>query len=218
MGVYANIFTVDDVSIGLGYTGMLRSFAYYIDKDNDYVRNIAMTYKSPYWSGIDLRFIYSGLQGLIINSNHNFSFTAVNGTNDTNNTVYGIYYIKMDDSDTLKESWFAMMNSLALAYKITDRFTVNLQIANRYGKYGTTEKGKNGGSVSTNVLAAALYGTYSIANVILEGGISLRNTAHRWTWDTGIRSNMYTWMSETSGNAKANILAFSIPVRIRIAL
>jgi len=74
-----------------------------------------------------------------------------------------------------KDSWFALWNSLALAYNITEKARASLVVSNRLGVYDfTAVPDEFWGKWTANNFQAALFGTYAFSgNVSFGAGLNL---------------------------------------------
>jgi hypothetical protein len=132
-GVYANLFVVNGLDIGLGYSGLFRSY-----EDADMGTLGTFTRSGPFYSGIDLRFAYTGIDKLTITFNNNVSFAGVEDDDDIKTAVSGVDGMPLTTTiptafKSAKDSWFALYNALGVNYKLSDKLTASIQFANRLG-------------------------------------------------------------------------------------
>lgn len=189
-GVYANLFVVDNLGIGLGYTGLVRAY-------EDVSDSVSRT--GPYFNGIDLRFQFTGVDRFRFTLNNNISFSVVNG--DSGNTVYGVLG-SGNLNDNQSESWFALYNALGVDYSLTDALTLSAQLANGLGIYTQDDDGSET-EIIRNRFIAALFASYAFTNnVTLQGGL-------RFDVNTAALSN-------SQSDVELGRFGFAIPVRLRL--
>jgi hypothetical protein len=160
-GLYGNATgLVDGLGISLGYTGMVRTyenqfqFAHTGFQTGVLIPNRELSFTGPYYSGIDLRLNYTGIEDLGITFNNNVSFAAAAGTDlDSDSTTDFVIQLYAKDSGMGPEvdsttgrvagavlgkdetqSWFALYNALAVTYQLTGDLTAFFNLVNRYGR------------------------------------------------------------------------------------
>jgi hypothetical protein len=115
-GAYADITVIEDLGLSFGYTGYTRA------NDDSGVDNIL-------FSGIDLRALWTGIEGLSVSTHNNISFAA-GAEND--------WMGELLDGD----SFFALFNALGVTKELTEKFSVNAEVANLFSKTGSTPLGE----------------------------------------------------------------------------
>jgi hypothetical protein len=192
---------------------MLRTYGDYTGAIDGMNNNAETTYsfKSPFWSGINLHLQYTGLQNLTVTFHNNVSFTGVKGGKDR--LVHPLGYARLQPgpiTDTKEayeyleenenQDWFAMYNGLHFAYKVTDRLSAHLMLQNRFSDITKMKDGaKDPGSVTSDYFSSAALVSYALGNVLIEGGLVFRNISHEW-----------------ADGVKGNVSYFAIPLRTRI--
>ena len=129
-GLYANVLNIAGFGFGLGYSGYLKTFEGFREKDTGAI--IPKT--SPLFTGFDLRIQYAGIENLVITSYNNISY----GKSDTASAeryVIGVTGIQLPNGSS--QDWFALFNSFTVVWNLTERLVVSAQIANRYGIINT---------------------------------------------------------------------------------
>jgi hypothetical protein len=164
-GVYANLFVVDGLDIGLGYSGLFRSY------EDQKTPAATLTRSGPFYNGIDLRFAYTGIDKLTITFNNNISLAGAEGDNDANTTIYGVDGSTSLGASGSKDSWFALYNALGFNYQLSDKLTASLQFANKLGTRTQESTGyKN--EVSNDRFGAAAFASYAFSsNVTIAAGL-----------------------------------------------
>jgi hypothetical protein len=160
-GLYGNLAgLVDGFGISFGYTGMVRTYEKYFQfahtgfETGALIPNRELSFAGPYYSGIDLRLNYTGIEGLGITFNNNVSFAAATGTDlDKDSTMHFIINLYggqdgmgptigangqvggdaiLGKNET--QSWFALYNALALSFRLAGNLTAFFNCVNRYGR------------------------------------------------------------------------------------
>ncbi|GHV96143.1 hypothetical protein AGMMS50293_24630 [Spirochaetia bacterium] len=194
-GLYANLALTDTFGISAGYSG-----AVLVTEKNDVAGVGTIKTTNPFYSGIDLRFFFSGVDKLKITFNNNISFAGNKGSSSATENNVGVTGTL---SDGEKDSWFALYNALGADYAITDKLTGTLQLANVLGV--TKEEATGYESTNTkDIFEVALSTLYKFnANVNFEAGVLL-----------GITSEKDEATGSTSGDA--GYIYFGIPLRFKV--
>jgi hypothetical protein len=173
-GAYFDFTAVENLGVSLGYTGMLPS----ID-DSDY-ENIL-------YSGIDLRAAWTGIEGLSLSTHNNISFAKGE---------------EKDWSGMLGKdaSFLTLYNAVGATKELTEKFSVNAEIANVFSK---TDDGDSGELKFENFVVGAKLITKITENVEFDAGLEVgfENAA----------------LSGGFGDADEKLTIFSIPVGIIIS-
>jgi YgiT-type zinc finger domain-containing protein len=107
-GAYADITAIENLGISVGYTGYIP-----LIDDSDY--------ESVLYSGIDLRATWTGISGLSLSTHNNISFAT--GVKDDWLGILG-------DGD----SFLTLFNAVGATKELTEKFSVNGEIANVFSK------------------------------------------------------------------------------------
>jgi hypothetical protein len=200
-GIYANVFVVDGLGIGIGYSGYVKA-----QEDNE-INDDTFKYSNPFYSGIDLRFTFTGIDKLSLTFNNNLSFTAATGKDpDDDVVVTGVTGQLGEDQ---KDSYFGMYNGLALGYKLSDALTARAEIGNRMASVTYDDDGKKYDSLY-DTLRIALSAAYLLnTHVGLEGGLAFQ-IAHNTLKDD--QKVYYGDSKET----KYGTFTFGIPLRLHV--
>jgi hypothetical protein len=165
MGLYANILGLP-LGIGLGYTGLFRV---YKDRDSSYGEWESKTV--PFFSGIDLRLQYTGIDRLTITTHNNLSFAMTNGSGDPKKPVMPVNGETLPLPPDTGENWLAVFNALSFNYSLSRQLTVGLQVANRLGSYTRDWRGFKD-KESRDLFAAVAAVSYQFnPSVLLQGGL-----------------------------------------------
>jgi hypothetical protein len=205
LGVYANLFVVDGFVIGLGYSAQFGN--YKVDGPSPEI-----TYGGPFWSGVDLRLAFTGIDNLTLRLNNNASFTSVTGSDSATESISGLYNGDTNfgggKDDTA--AWFALYNALAAAYKVDDKLTINAQVANRLAIATYESKPVNDvikdtyTTDSLGVYAGVVYAVAPTAKI--RGGIALKNVSFEAKTDA----------SGAPTQPKYGTFTFGIPLGMKI--
>ncbi|GHV96042.1 hypothetical protein AGMMS50293_23620 [Spirochaetia bacterium] len=192
-GLYANLAITDTFGVSAGYSGaVVVSEKYKSGNDTVKVTN-------PFYSGIDLRFNFTGVENLKITFNNNISFAGAKGSDSDDN--YGVGGSVL--SDGVNDSWFALYNALGADYAITDKLTGTLQLANVLGVYKAEYTGGST-TYTDDAFEVALSTLYKFnANVNFEAGVLLGITSEKGEV-TGSPSTDAGW------------LYFAVPLRFKV--
>jgi hypothetical protein len=190
-GLIANISAVENLGIGIGYSG------YFMVHEEDDAGDVKYTF--PLYSGIDLRFAFTGVEKLSITFNNNISFTGATGDKKAGKmSVDNINQLGEDET----ESYIGLYNALAVGYQLADGLTARGEIANRFGSY-TYDDGNDKYIYSLDNLLVALSAVYSLnSHVGLEGGLAF-GIAHQT-------------LDQPGDTLKAGTFTFGIPLRVHV--
>jgi hypothetical protein len=113
-GAYADITAVENLGIPLGYTGFM------VASDESDVDNV-------FWSGIDLRAIWTGIDGLSLSTHNNISFAKGSDKEWT---------LLMQGNDS---SFFTLYNAIGATVTLSERFGINSEVGNVFSKTERTD-------------------------------------------------------------------------------
>jgi len=228
-GFYANIKPVADLGITLGYSGLIYNWSNTMDTDfssgdvRDQEKHYLSQYKEtmfPFYSGIDIRAQYTGIDRLTVTFNNNISFANATGSDDPN--PRGIYsytwayrgQLNRDDGDNLakdrSESYLGLYNALGLNFLINEKLAADFQLANQLGVF--TLKWEHDDIVSrSNNLGLYAGVTYKIVeseriHASICGGVA-----------ANLSFNSYQHAEPGSSRVdKAGIVEFGIPIGVKV--
>jgi hypothetical protein len=210
-GLYTNLFVVENLGIGVGYTGAFRTY-----EDRKEIAGTT-TYSAPYFQGFDLRFQFTGVPNLTITFNNAFTFAFAEGTTAANQRVLGVDGSWLGTSGARTETqseqaWYALYNALAINYKLSDPLTLNFGVANRLGMLNKEKIGPEGAAdreekYRTIQLGATVNAAYKFNSfVMMQGGL-------QFLYDTA----SYSWKSNTTNESHdAGMMYFAIPIRLQV--
>jgi hypothetical protein len=156
-GIYVNVTPpVPGLGISAGYSGQFKTLENprYGDTDikdtigedanTHYLAGLYRETRFPYYSGIDLRVTYAGIGRLTITGNNNVSFARIYGTRDRDEIfAYGWAYQGMLNQGGVapdvvllrSENYLGLYNALGASYRITERLTADIQLANQLARF-----------------------------------------------------------------------------------
>jgi hypothetical protein len=221
-GLYANLFVLEGLGIGVGYSGSVKTAE---DKDAPTLEDPdkKKEISHPFYSGIDLRVKYS-LAPFTFTLNNNISFASAEGSKD--DIVYGFnstftpksgstpaYYTLQPLTEKESESYFGLYNALAVEYKVSDTLTVKFLLGNRLISYSyedSTDTNGYSADILYDQLQTALLASFALnANVTFRAGLDVKNTYT--SIDGSTKIDGASW--ETT---KFGTLEFGIPVGLKI--
>lgn len=174
-GAYFDITAIEKLGISLGYTGFLP----YCDADD--VDNIL-------WHGIDLRATWTGIEGLSLSTHNNISFAK--GKKDD--------WIKVLPSDD--SSYLTLYNAIGATKELTERFSINAEIAN---VLSITDNGDTGKIEFNEFFAGAKLITHITENAEFDVGLGATVTKNS--------------LSGSYGDTDDLLTVFSVPVGITVS-
>ncbi|MDR1174772.1 MAG: hypothetical protein LBK83_04805 [Treponema sp.] len=233
-GLYVNVtYPVYSLGISVGYSGLLKTqenpkYKDTVIKDTigeDANTHYLSVYKEvvyPYYSGIDIRVVYTGLKNLTLTCNNNISFAKIYGTKNREETftcgwAYSGRLNEADDGNPAtpyvvpfrSESYVGLYNALGANYKITEVLAVDLQLANRLAVFSFRWEHNPLRSVTNSfgVYAGASYTVYQRGSfhASIRGGLDLKWNSYSYQEDSALRNVHH-----------AGYLDFGIPVALKV--
>jgi hypothetical protein len=206
-GVYANLFVINNFGIGIGYSGLFRTY----EDDKTAMGTTTVTRSGPFFQGVDLRFQFTGVPNLTITLNNAFTVAFAEGTSDTNKRVVGLAGDELKIGGKEEQAWYALYNALGINYKLTPALTANFGVSNKIGMFNHDDKAPAAEDLSfkfrTNQLGATINAQYKFNSfVMVQGGLqfyydyaslAVKNVRESYDYDTGM---MY----------------FAIPLRLQV--
>jgi hypothetical protein len=232
-GLYANWTPLEGFGISAGYSGLLQSWEnpkntttnpppYAMD---DHRLSLYEKVVFPFYSGVDLRLNYTGVDKLSITFNNNVSFASVAGTAQADEIAkkqysYGwAYRSSINEAGSLvdgSEDYLGLYNALGVKYTVSEALAVDVQAANQLGIFTYNGKG-NGVSLTTKATTNYLGGyggvTYTIVRPNGVKGSIRCGVAVKWS--------SYSYQDPTVGTLEkpvyeAGYVDFGIPVGLKI--
>jgi hypothetical protein len=172
-GAYFDLTAVENLGVSIGYTGFLPV-------------NDASDVENVLWSGIDLRATWTGIEGLSLSTHNNITFA------------------KGKEKDWMgilgkDASFLNLYNAIGATYELTERFSVNAEIANVFSK---NDDGNSGELKLENLVAGAKFIAKATEHAEFNVGLNVdfSNTVSK----------------DASGDADDSLTVFSIPVGIKV--
>jgi len=234
LGAYVGLSIVDNLTLAVGYTGYFQVYERGELEDGvDQNTNIAykdFAYTTPYYSGVDIKLGYSGIDKLGISFNNNLSFSAVTGAGDRESPDYGKTLSRVIGvtgkrlADGEKDGWFSWGTRLRVGYALTDNLTVGLSLANQLSvqTYDEDYNWNNGNldktkySLTTDDFVVSVNADYAVGNVKFGIGLDLGATGYTLDNKTDFTPNGGTTTTSTAKGGFTNV-RFGIPVVFKVA-
>jgi hypothetical protein len=233
-GLYVNVTPpVPGLGISAGYSGLFKTqknpkykdttISSTIGEDaNTHSLSVYKEVEYPYYSGVDLRLVYEGIEKLTLTCNNNISFARVYGTkNRQENFASGWAYPgRLNEADDgnpstpymvpfRSETYVGLYNALGVNYRITETLAVDLQAANRYAVFSLDWEESPVSSVTNSfgLYAGASYTVYQKDNfhASIRGGLDFKWNTYSYQDDSTLRNTHY-----------AGYLDFGIPVAVKV--
>lgn len=216
-GLYAGLSIMDGLGISFGYTGLFRTYEDVFDSSENKTYEVS----GPFFSGIDLRLQFTGVENLTVTFNNNISFASVEGK-DNEVKVGLLGGIPLYDHPVGGEigawlgkgessGWFALYNALGFNYRLTDPITVSFQLGNRLRRlsYEYSDSGiKAEATVTANHFAMGASVSYAFSsNILLESGL---------IFGIDTVTTKYEFTGSPSTEEKSGTLSFGVPIRFRV--
>ena len=249
-GVYAGLTPLDSLGISIGYSGQYQTWtnpqydSFYrgtgqaeskikdpSDSENWFSRFSETRY--PLYHGIDLRFLFTGIEKFMVTLNNNVSYARVKGISaaeaDEGKYVLGWGYSdflgnKADrfyaspinnpnngDGANRSELYIGLFNALGVRYSISEQLFAEASLASQFGRFSLDWKGAEAVS-STRYLGAYIGATYTIFDIAgISGtvrlGLDLRFSSFNW---------QNASLTGTMPKNSAGVLEFGIPISMMV--
>ena len=208
-GVYANVLNVPNWNFGIGYSGYLKAFE---DTENK-TTGVTTAKTGPLFSGIDLRFQYTGFSRTVITFHNNISF-AVTDKAASDNVAIGIWGQNLTLGT--EQSWFALYNALGISYRWNEALTFTFQAGSRLGIATTMVTPAVGDDYvyqrSLVKIGGGGFAAYQFnRNLLILGGFGIR-----WVNNSYINSAAGAQNDPARRDADGGTFEVSIPIRVRI--
>jgi hypothetical protein len=229
LGVYLGLNIVENLGLSVGFTGnfVQNETAQELDKNDAWV-----TYDTtnPFWSGVDIKVKFSGIDKVGITFNNNISFASAKSeelakevADQTGyNRIVGLngkgLNLAKDISET--QSWTAWTAILGVSYSLTDNLGVSLTFFNTMTIFATEFENKNSGATTTaekntttnNDFRAALVASYGVGNIGFGLGIQL------FIDNKTIENETKTSSTTTTTKGSLSITQFAVPIFFKVSI
>ena len=206
----------DTLGIQLAYTGMFRS---YEDKE---MYNTTIKTTGPLFSGIDLRFQYTGIEPFQFNFNNHVTFSSVGDTKFTGNGVKSTAVRDFWDAEIpplvdTSYGWLALYNALGVQYHLTEKMNLWFEAGNKFSAL-TTTLGDAIRNDNFEIFGASLKAVYTFnPSISVEAGLAFYYASYTWK----INDEKYDSIDNASGGprlttATKNETVFQVPLRLKI--
>jgi len=208
-GAYFNILNIPNFGIGFGYSGYAKVFE--SDAENyEYV----VKKDGPFFSGIDLRVQYTGINKMTITLANNVSFASVLHSIKDETIAIGVLGFPLPTYTS--EGWLAIYNALAIDYKLSKHLTASLHLGNRFGEITTQFDHPDGTQIIEKrtrlQFGGGLFAIYEFTNYFsINGGLAFRLTQDSYSNNGENAQNV-----SATRDASGGMFDFAIPIRARI--
>jgi hypothetical protein len=204
-GLYANIRPAAFLGITAGYSGLVQSWEnskYPATKpssagDTDYELHELSEYKRvnfPYYSGLDLRILFTGLKNLRITFNNNLSFAQVKGISQASRgegqfakgwAYAGPLNENSAFAEKRAEDYLGFYNALGFNYVLNSALTLDFAAANQLGFFTLREEGAPVARSATETLGIYAGLTYTViqkdrVHGSIRGGVDLKMSSYSY--------------------------------------
>jgi hypothetical protein len=233
-GLYVNVIPpVHGLGVSVGYSGLFKTQENPKYKDTNITSSIGedanIHYLSqyrevayPYYSGIDIRLVYTGLENLTMTCNNNISFAKVYGTrNRAENFAYSWAYSgRLNEADDgnpstpyqvpfRSETYVGLYNAMGVNYKITKTLAADIQLANQFAVFSLDweEAPLKSTTNSFGIYAGASYTIYEKGNFHagIRGGLDIKWNNYSYQDDSALRNTH-----------RAGYMDLGIPVAVKV--
>jgi hypothetical protein len=208
-GLYANLFVVNNLGIGIGYSGLFKTY----EDLKTSPTSVTQTSTGPFFHGVDLRFQFTGVPNLTITLNNAFTLAFVDATSEplTSKRVVGLSGYDLVNGSKEEEAWYALYNGLAINYKLSPALTANFGVSNKMGLfyYDDARPETNNLSVKfmTNQLGATVNAKYQFNSaVMMQGGL-------QFFYDY---ASIDVKTTSVAKNFDSGMMYFAIPLRLQV--
>jgi len=173
LGAYVGLSMIDNLGLSLGYTASFKVSEKAEQLDGDAYK--AYDVANPIWSGVDIKFKYSGINKMGITFNNNLSFSGAKGAERTNagdkwiNGLDGVLLGK-----DIKQGWFAWTARGGVSYSLTDNLSLGLAFRNVLTVFTEeNEDAKSKDQTTGNEFVGAIHADYHVGAVSFGLGLQL---------------------------------------------
>jgi hypothetical protein len=207
------------LGIQLAYTGLFRSY------EDEEIAGTVVKKTGPFFSGIDLRFQYTGIERFQFNFNNNISFSSVSDTASGNALDTAVVMDFWDSplpaasGDTACD-WFALYNALGVQWFFTEKLNFWFEAGNKFSGLKTTI-GPAIRNDAYDVLGASVKAVYTFSrNISVEAGLAFYYAVYTWT----INDKQYDAIEEVRydgappallDTVTTNQFVFQVPLRVK---
>jgi len=226
LGFYAGIDVVKGLGLSVGYTAAFRKFetAQVLKDPLDDTKGFwVYEVQNPFYSGIDIKVKFTGVDKLSVTFNNNISFAAVEGAkaekDDTR--IMGISGSILGEDQ--KEGGFVYDVILGVSYSITPSLSATFALGNNMKVFTTESKSTSYGTTTeTNNMTIAdefrisVHADYNVGNITF--GIGLNLGVEGTTDDNETKSTWTGGSSTTTYKSTDNTVRFSVPLFFKVSI
>jgi hypothetical protein len=223
IGAYVGIDAIDNLGLSLGYTANFKAYENggYTDP-SDATKTKPATYTAPFYSGVDIRLSYSGIDKIGLTLNNNITFAGVKGKEQktdgtTEEYIYSIIYPDYSPlallNDKQSEDWFHLESELKASLGFIDGVGLTLQLGNRLGvtsSEDTTSGASSKVKRTENEFRVSLAAEHGDGPVTFGAGLFLSVRSKALESETNYGTAVTT-------KASSDVTTFGIPIYFKVA-
>jgi hypothetical protein len=232
IGAFVGINAIENLGLSIGYTANFNAYeaGSYREADptgtadTNPVKTQPVTYTAPFYSGIDIRLSYSGIDKIGLTFNNNISLAGVKG-NKIEAAVYNKEYLYgFGEQDPLgegqSEDWFHWNSELKVSLSLVENLGLTLHLGNQLGMttsvddqpaIGTTAASKTTRTITDNEFRVSLFADYGIGAANIGIGLFLSINSSAVDFERTGSSSTTTFKGST------DVTTFGIPVMFKVA-
>ena len=220
LGAYIGLNIVENLGLSLGYTANFRAYENggYIpaaDAGNP-TKSKPVSFTTPFYSGIDIRASYSGIDKIGLTLNNNITFAGVKGKEiktdgTTEEYVLDFGYSPIGDKEST--DWFHLESELKASLALVDNLSLVVQLGDRLGvmsSENTTSGNTSKVKATENEFRFTVGASYGVGAVTIGAGLffSIESKAFEREENSG---------TAVTTKASSDVTTFGIPVYFKVA-
>jgi hypothetical protein len=223
LGAYVGVNAIENLGLSIGYTANFDVYekgGYYTNAADqtagDETKLKGRTYTAPFYSGIDIKLSYSGIDKIGLKFNNNISFAGVKGTEfktlESAKATVGLAGNVIDKD--VSHNWFRWETELQATFALIENVSLTLHLGDRLGVMSSENKSTAGVTVNKKrtdnefrVSATAQYGigAFSVGTGLFFSVNSVANLDE--TTGTGA----------TKTTSNVDTVSFGIPIMFKVS-
>jgi hypothetical protein len=234
IGLYAGLNFVENLGLSIGYTANFNAYEAggYRDLSNtdvNPVKTTPITFTSPFYSGIDIRMSYSGIDNIGLTFNNNISLAGVKGEEikkdgKTEKIILGFGGTDIVDKG-YSYDWFHWDAELKVSFSFIENLNLILHLGNQlavlssatdisetFMGIATTTKGTE--KSTENEFRVSLFADYGIGAVNV--GIGLFLGLQSKAYESEMTGSAMGTSQTTKHTANSDVVTFGIPIMFKV--
>jgi hypothetical protein len=240
IGVFVGINAIENLGLSLGYTANFRAYeaggyvsiddqnAATAAGDNPATKSKPFNFSTPFYSGIDIRLNYSGIDKIGLTFNNNISLAGVKGEEiktdgTTEKIILGFGSDALDKG--FSEDWFHWDAELKASFSFIENLGLTLHLGNRLSVLssaadtsvtvaGITATTKGTSQSTDNEFRVSLFADYGIGAVNV--GIGLFLGLHSKALESESTTAALGFSNTTKVSANSDVVTFGIPIMFKV--